>query len=82
MFASTAHYFMRLLTSFLSCDPKGVLHLAAEVVKSSERFGYNLDSIAVHDVVEFVEIVLADHRDAVRDGEASGRSTEPIRYVC
>ena len=70
MFAPTAHYFIRLLTSFLSCNPKEVLHLAAEVVKSSERFGYNLDSIAVHDVVEFVEIVLADHRDEVRDGEA------------
>ena len=70
MFAPTAHYFMQVLTSFLSCNPKEVLHLAAGVVKSSERFGYNLDSIAVRDVVEFVEIVLADHRDEVRDGEA------------
>lgn len=70
MFAPTAHYFMQLLRSFLDCDPKEVLHLAARIVRSSERFGYNLDSIAVHDVVEFVEIVLADHRDEVRDGEA------------
>lgn len=70
MFASTAHYFMQVLTSFLSCDPKGVLHLAAGVVRSSEPFGYNLDSIAVRDVVEFVEIVLADYRDEVQDGES------------
>ena len=70
MFAPTAHYFMQLLTSFLNCNPKEVLHLAGKVVKSSEPFGYNLDAIAVHDVVEFVEIVLADHRDEVRDGEA------------
>ncbi len=70
MFAPTAHYFMQVLTSFLSCNPKEVLHLAAGVVKSSERFGYNLDSIAVRDIVEFVEIVLADHRKEVRDGEA------------
>ena len=70
MFAPTAHYFMQVLKSFLSCNPKEVLHLAARVVKSSERFGYNLDSIAVRDTVEFVEIVLADHRDEVRDGEA------------
>ena len=70
MFASTAHYFMQLLTSFLSCNPKEVLHLAAGVAKSSERFGYNLDSIAVRDIVEFVEIILADHRDKVQDGEA------------
>ena len=70
MLAKTAHYFMQVLTSFLSCDPKGVLHLATRVVQSSEPFGYNLDSIAVRDVVEFVEIVLADHRDEVRDGES------------
>ncbi len=70
MFAPTAHYFMQLLTSFLSCDPKGILRLASRVAKSSERFGYTLDSIAVRDVVEFVEIVLADYRDEVRDGEA------------
>ena len=70
MFAPTAHYFMQLLKSFLGCNPKEVLHLATGVVKSSEQFGYNLDSIAVHDVVEFVEIVLADYRHEVRDGEA------------
>ena len=69
MFAPTAHYFMQLLTSFLSCNPKEVLHLAAGVVKSSESFGYNLDAIAVRDVVEFVEIVLADYRHEVRDDE-------------
>ena len=69
MFAPTAHYFMQLLTSFLSCDPKGILHLTSRVAKSSERFGYTLDSIAVRDVVEFVEIVLADYRHEVRDDE-------------
>ena len=70
MFAPTAHYFMQLLTSFLNCNRKEVLHLAAGVVKSSEPFGYTLDSIAVRDTVEFVETVLADYRHEVRDGEA------------
>ena len=70
MFASTAHYFVQVLRSFLGCNPKEVLHLATRVVKSSEPFGYNLDSIAVMDVVEFVEVVLADYRREVRDGEA------------
>ena len=69
MFAPTAHHFMQVLTSFLSCNPKEVLHLAAGVVKSSEPFGYNLDAIAVQDVVEFVEIVLADYRQDVRDDD-------------
>ena len=70
MFAPTAHYFMQLLRSFLGCNPKEVLHLAAGVVKSSEQFGYTLDTLAVMEVVEFVEIVLADYRREVRDGEA------------
>ena len=69
MFASTAHYFIQLLKSFLSCDPKGVLHLAQSVASLSERFGYTFDSIAVMDIVQLVEIVLADHRHVVRDDE-------------
>jgi hypothetical protein len=69
MFAKTAHYFMQLLTSFLSCNPKEVLHLAEGVARSSERFGYNLDALAVEDVVKLVEIVLADHRSEVHEGE-------------
>ncbi|MYC76471.1 NACHT domain-containing protein [Candidatus Poribacteria bacterium] len=70
MFAPTAYYFMQLLRSFLDCNPKEVLHLAAGVVKSSEQFGYTLDTLAVMEVVEFVELVLADYRHEVRDGEA------------
>ena len=70
MVAPTAYRFMQLLTSFLSCNPKEVLHLAAGVAKSSEPSGYNLDSLAVQDVVKFVEIVLADHRSEVREGQA------------
>ena len=69
MLAKTAHYFMQVLTSFLNCNLKEVLDLAERVVKSSEPFGYNLDAIAVMDVVEFVEIVLADYRDEIRDDE-------------
>ena len=60
---------MQLLRSFLSCNPKEVLHLTECVARSSERFGYNLDSLAVAEVVKFVEIVLADHRSEVRDGQ-------------
>ena len=69
MLAKTAGYFIRTLTSFLTCNPKEVLHLAEGVARSSKGSGYNFDSLAVKDVVKFVEIVLADHRDEVRDGE-------------
>ncbi len=70
MFAKTAYYFMRLLTAFQSYNLKEVLSFAAGVAQSSERFGYNLDSLAVDDVVKFVETVLADHRSEVREGQA------------
>ena len=69
MFAATAHHFIRLLTSFLSCNPKEILGLAEGVARSSKQSGYNFDSLAVRDVVKFVEIVLADHRNEVREGE-------------
>ena len=69
MFAETAHYFIKLLTRFLSCNPKEVLGLAEGVARSSKQSGYNFDSLAVRDVVKFVEIVLADHRSEVRDGK-------------
>ena len=71
MFAPTAHYFIQLLTCFLKCDPKIVISLAEGVASSSERFGYTFDSIAVKDIVDFVEIILADYRHEVRDDEES-----------
>lgn len=71
MFAPTAHHFMQLLTSFLSCNPKEVLRLAERVAGSSERFGYTLDAIAVIDIVDLVEIVLADYRHVVKDDNES-----------
>ena len=70
MFAPTAYRFMQLLTYFISCNPKEVLHIAERVARSSEPSGYNFDSLAIEEVVKFVEIVLADHRSEVRDGES------------
>ena len=70
MFAPTAYHFMQLLTHFLSCNPKEVLHFAVGVARSGEPSGYSVDSLAVEDVVKFVEIVLADHRNEVREGQA------------
>ena len=69
-FAKTAGYFIQTLTSFLSCNPKEVLHFAVRIARSSESSGYSFDSFAVKNYVNFVEIVLADYRGEVRDGEA------------
>lgn len=68
--APTAHHLMQFLHLVLPLDPPGVLHLAAEVVTSSARAGYNLDSLAVREVVEIAEEVLADHRGSVVEGNA------------
>lgn len=69
MFAPTAHNFMKLLNGVLRYDPTGVLHLATGVAESSESMGYNLDPMAVTEVVKLVEAVLADYRYEVRDGQ-------------
>jgi hypothetical protein len=69
MFAPTAHHFMKLLNGVLRYDPQGVLHFATGVAESSEPTGYNLDPMAVTEVVRLVEAVLADYRYEVRDGQ-------------
>ncbi len=65
----TAHSFIKLLSNALKFDPKGVLSMAHRVVKASEPYSYNLDSMAVNEVVRLVETILADHRKEVREGE-------------
>jgi len=70
MFAPTAQHFMELLNGVLKYDPKGVIHIAAGVAKSSEPANYNLDSLAIGQVVKLVEAILADYRSEVRDGES------------
>jgi len=69
LFASTAHRFIELLNGVIRCDPQGVVHMAATVAKASEYDNFNLDPMATQEVVKLVEAVLADHRDAVTEGE-------------
>jgi hypothetical protein len=70
LFASTAHHFMELLNGVLGYDVKHVLNLAHNVSRIGTSGGYNLDSMAVHEVVKLVETILANHRVEVRDGDA------------
>lgn len=67
LFAHTAYDFMRLLNCVLKYDPKGVLELATKVAKSSQADNYNLDMMAIEEVVILVEKILADHRREIRD---------------
>ena len=41
--------------------------MAADVVRCSKRFNYNLDSMAMGEVVKLVECILADYRDKIQD---------------
>lgn len=67
LLAPTAHHFMELLNGVLHYDPALVLRIAADVVICSKRFNYNLDSLALGEVVKLVESILADYRDKVQD---------------
>jgi len=69
LLAPTAHQFMELLNGVLKYDPQGVLHMAAGVAVSSRSAGYNLDALAVREVVKLAEAILADHRSEVRQGQ-------------
>jgi len=70
LLAPTAHHFMELLNGILRYDPALVLRMAAEVVTSSRRFGYNLDLLAMQEAVKLVESILADYRDKVQQEQS------------
>src|ERR1700677_4966654 len=52
LLAPTAHYFMQLLNGVLRFDPSLVLDRATKVVKFSTRFNYNLDALALREMVK------------------------------
>ncbi len=69
LLAPTAHHFMELLAAALVFDLDGVVHMAAGVARASSPLGYNLDKLAVEEVVKLVERVLADYRTEMRQRE-------------
>lgn len=71
MFAPTAHHFMETLSGLLEIDPHGILDLAAGLAKSSAPFGYNLDSLAVREVVKLVDNIMANHRYIFQEDDKS-----------
>ena len=69
MVAGTAHTFMQILNEFVALDPAAVVGLAAGVATAGGAAGYQLDPVAVREVVKLVEVILADHRDQITDGK-------------
>ncbi len=72
LLAPTAHYFMELLNGVVKYDPQLVLRVAADVIESSRKYDYNLDSMAMKEVVTLVEALLTDYSEYIQD-EASVR---------
>ena len=63
--APTAHHVIEFLSHFLWVDPSGILRMAWLTVDCSQD--YKIDSMAISEIVKMVEIILADHRDQIRD---------------
>ena len=68
--ASTAHHLMRLFRIVLRCNPREVLHMASLAAIASRRTNYNFDSLPIKDIVDLVEVILADYRHEVRDEQS------------
>lgn len=66
LLAPTAHYFMEFLNGVVRYDPALVLNMAADVARSSKRFNYTLDSMAMRETVQLVETLLADFRTEIQ----------------
>jgi len=67
LLAPTAHHLMELLRGAVEYNPREVLRLAAELAVGSTKGRYPFDSLAIKEVVELVEHLLADHRADIRD---------------
>lgn len=63
----TAHNLMVTLNGVLAYDPGPVITYAAAVCRASSPLKYQFDPMAIPVLVQFVERVLADHKDALRD---------------
>jgi hypothetical protein len=67
LLAPTAHHLMQLLRGAVDYDPNHVLGLAAGLAQGSLKGRYPFDSLAIKEVVELVERILADHRGEIRE---------------
>lgn len=60
--AHTAHYLIETLSTVLRFNPKDILEMVTTVTSLSIKTGYTFDSLAIREVVNLTEMLLADHR--------------------
>ena len=64
--AQTTHHLMELFRTTVSYDPPGVLQLAADLFKGF-NMGYQSDQMAIGEIVQFAEVILADYKEILKD---------------
>jgi hypothetical protein len=64
--ARTTHHLMELFRTTVSFDPPRILQLAADLFKGF-NMGYQSDQMAIGEIVQFAEVILADHKETLRD---------------
>ncbi|MFZ3215133.1 MAG: ATP-binding protein [Candidatus Acidiferrales bacterium] len=64
--AQTTHHLVELFRTTVSYDPTRVLQLTADLFKGF-NMGYQSDPMAIGEVVRFAEIILADHKEILKD---------------
>jgi hypothetical protein len=62
-FSQITHHLIQMLEAFIPVDPPETFKLIAHAVRTSERYGYGVESMASDLVVRIVERYLADHRE-------------------
>lgn len=64
--AQTTHHLMELFRTTVSYDPPRVLQLAADLFKGF-NMGYQSDQMAIGEIVQFAEVILADHKAILKE---------------
>ena len=68
LMAPTAHHLLELFNVLLKVDAAAIVVAANRAVQAAKGDNYNLDSLAIREVVTLMETVLADHRDVLIEG--------------
>jgi hypothetical protein len=63
----TAHHILDTLKYFIIIDPPGVLLLAADVVRTGAKYGYQYEPLGDGLIVDMVERYLAEYRPILRE---------------
>lgn len=65
--ARTLHYLIQLLDEVTEFDPKFVIHNVGVLVKKGESVGYLMDPLAINEMINFGDKIIADYKDALQN---------------